>query len=453
MGSDSHPDSRGGPQKRWSIDRRAFLVTGAAALTACSLPGTDGTAQAPGAAPAGTLANWEWARAQFELAPDHVHMSSFLISSHPRSVREEIERHRRAIDRNPVLALKNGRSEPAKVTAAAAEYLEGSPEEVALTDSTTMGLALIYHGLPLRAGQEVLTTAHDHYSHHESIRLAAGRAGATMRKIALYDEPAAATEDEIVDRLRRAQQPQTRVVGVTWVHSGTGVKLPLRAIAAALAEHNANRSDTDLVLLVVDGVHGFGVEDEAVATIGLDFFAAGTHKWILGPRGTGLIWGRDRHWTDMQPTIPAFEENLSKAWKQDQPPPGPTRAVWITPGGFKAYEHLWALPAAFAFHRQLGRARVTERIHQLNTKCKDGLAAMKHIRLHTPRNPQLSSGLVCFEVDAMTPDAAVARLLEQRVVASASPYATSYVRLAPSLVNSPADVDTALAAVRSLTSG
>jgi hypothetical protein len=25
-----------------------------------------------------------------------------------------------------------------------------------------MGLALIYHGLPLRAGQEVLTTTHNH---------------------------------------------------------------------------------------------------------------------------------------------------------------------------------------------------------------------------------------------------------------------------------------------------
>ncbi|HSL09208.1 MAG TPA: aminotransferase class V-fold PLP-dependent enzyme, partial [Pseudonocardiaceae bacterium] len=231
-------------------------------------------------------------RAQFDLAPDHVHMSSFYIASHPRSVREEIEWHRRAIDRNPFLAVEHGLSDmPAKVAAAAAEYLEGRPEEVALTDSTTMGLSFIYRGLSLRAGQEVLTTTHDHYSHHESIRLAAGRAGATVRKIALYDEPAAAAEDEIVDRLRRALRPQTRVVGVTWVHSSTGVKLPLRVIAAALAEHNAGRSDTDPVLLVVDGVHGFGVEDEAVATIGLDFFAAGTHKWILGPRGTGIIWG------------------------------------------------------------------------------------------------------------------------------------------------------------------
>lgn len=435
------------------MDRRAFLVAGTAALAACSSPTTTGTAPVPGTPPGGAATDWEWVRAQFNLTSDYVHMSSFLISSYPRSVRDEIERHRRAIDENPVLALKHGQSKPAEVTTAVAEYLEGSPQEVALTDSTTMGLALIYHGLPLRAGQEVLTTAHDHYAHHESIRMAAGRVGATMRKVALYDEPAAASEDEIVDRLRRTLQPHTRAVGITWVHSSTGVKLPLRAIGTALAEHNARRSDTDPVLLVVDGVHGFGVEDEAIAAAGLDFFAAGTHKWILGPRGTGIIWGREGRWADMRPTIPAFQRELSAAWRQDQLPAGPTRASWVTPGGFKAYEHVWALPAAFAFHRQLGRAQVAERIHQLNTQCKDGLAAMTHIRLHTPRNPQLSSGMICFEVDAMTPDAAVARLLEKRVVASASPYAKSYLRLAPSLVNSPADVDAALTAVRSLARG
>jgi selenocysteine lyase/cysteine desulfurase len=111
-------------------------------------------------------------------------------------------------------------------------------------------------------------------------------------------KPSAAAEDEMVDRLRRALRPQTRTVGVIWVHSSTGVKLPLRAIATALVEHYASRSDTDPVLLVVDGVHGFGVEDEAVATIGLDFFVAGTHKWILGPRGTGIIWGRDGRWAE-----------------------------------------------------------------------------------------------------------------------------------------------------------
>ena len=53
-----------------------------------------------------------------------------------------------------------------------------SPHDIALTRSTTEGLALVYHGLPLKAGDEVLTTVHDHYSHHESIRLRHRRAPA-----------------------------------------------------------------------------------------------------------------------------------------------------------------------------------------------------------------------------------------------------------------------------------
>jgi hypothetical protein len=61
-------------------------------------------------------------------------------------------------NRNPVLAVDHGLSEmPAKVAAATTEYLERHAPEVVLTDSTTMGLTLIYRSLPLRSGQEVLT--------------------------------------------------------------------------------------------------------------------------------------------------------------------------------------------------------------------------------------------------------------------------------------------------------
>jgi selenocysteine lyase/cysteine desulfurase len=66
---------------------------------------------------------------------------------------------------------------------------------------------------------------------------------------------------------------------------------------------------------------------------------------------------------------------------------------------------------------------VVARIAALNTCCKDGLAAMPHVTLHTPRDRELSAGIICFDVDGMAPDAA--RLLEKRVVASASPYRVS----------------------------
>jgi selenocysteine lyase/cysteine desulfurase len=119
---------------------------------------------------------------------------------------------------------------PVRVQRAAAAYIGGRTEEIALTDSTTQGLALIYHGLTLKPGDEILCTTHDHYVHHEAIRLAAEKSGASWRRVPLYANPATVSVDEVVGNLKRAIGPKTRVVGITWVHSSSGVKLPVRAL-------------------------------------------------------------------------------------------------------------------------------------------------------------------------------------------------------------------------------
>ena len=103
-----------------------------------------------------------------------------------------------------------------------------------------------------------------------------------------------------------------------------------------------------------------------------------------------------------------------------------------------------------SFHLQIGRARVAQRIRQLNDQLKEGLAAIRGVRLVTPRDPALSAGLVAFEVEGVAPENVVKRLLERRIVASTSPYRVTYARLAPSLVNTPAEVETALREVHAL---
>lgn len=434
-----------------TVNRRHFLAAGgltlAAGALAAALPEATVT---PASEQAGGGPDWSRVRDQFELSRDYIHLSSFFMVSHPRAVRDEIERHRRAIDENPLVYLhENLPLMPGRVRASAAEYLGGVTEEVGLTNSTTMGLAFVYQGLPLRAGQEILTTTHDHFVHHESIRLAAERAAAAVRKVSLYEEAGRASEDEIVRRIRRAVGPKTRAVGLTWVHSDSGLKVPVRRVAEALAEVNAGRAEPDRVLLIVDGVHGFGVEDEAVARMGCDFFAAGTHKWVFGPRGTGIVWAKAGSWNALRPVFPAFEPATFAAWLRGVSPPA-MEASWMSPGGFQAFEHLWALPAAFDFHRRLGRARVAARIHALNEQCKEGLARMGRVRLRTPRGSGLSAGIICFDVDGMKPEEVVARLLARRVVASVSPYGNPCARLAPSLLNSPEEIDAALREVRAL---
>ncbi|MGH7754482.1 MAG: aminotransferase class V-fold PLP-dependent enzyme, partial [Gemmatimonadales bacterium] len=321
---------------------------------------------------------------------------------------------------------------------------------VALTDSTTMGLGLLYGGLKIRQGQEILTTTHDHYSTEISLSLRAEKTGATVRRIPLYRDIAGVTAQELVDTLVKNVRQATRVVAVTWVHSSTGLKLPIRRLSEALERANAGRSEEDRALLCVDGVHGFGVEDATMQNLGCDFFIAGCHKWLFGPRGTGVVFGAPRAWPHARATIPTFDHGAYRMWMKEVADREIPLAAAMTPGGFHSFEHRWALGEAFRFHQAIGKARVARRIHELNRQLKEGLAAMKHVKLHTPMADELSAGIVCFEVRGVTPVQVVQRLLERRILASETPYATKYARLSPGLLNSPDEVKASLRAVREL---
>jgi selenocysteine lyase/cysteine desulfurase len=443
---------------RAQVDRRRFLLRSSlAAAGLCALRNTVPAAGGEEASEVTEAADfWGKVRGQFALAPEVAHLSCFFLVSHPRPVREAIARYREMLDANPFRAVEEGcwgegdENLVRRVKQAAAEYLGGKPEEVALTQSTTMGLSLVYSGLALRPGDELLTTEHDHYSHQESMRIAAQRYGARVRKITLYDrfgDLPKITEKTIVNRIQQAVTPATRVVGLTWVHSSSGLRLPLRSISAAVRKRSPE------ALIVVDGVHGLGAIDETVAELGIDVFVSGTHKWIFGPRGTGLVWAPERVWGQMSPFMPTFDGMEPRiAWREERQPKAPARADWFTPGGFHAFEHEWAVADAFEFHRSLGRTRVASRIQDLNSRIKEGLAEMPHVSLWTPRNPALSAGLVGFDVAGLTAEQVRERLWLKKVVASSSPYARSVARLSAGIMNTPEDVEKGLRAVQELKS-
>lgn len=439
-----------------AITRRRFLASAGLATAAGAFPARLLAEVRKRTPPLPDLSRWSDVRALFPLAPGLLHFSSFYLVSHPRPVRDAIEAFRAVIDANPLHALEHRMfvapeaSVITPVLESAAAYMGGEPDEIALVPNTTTGLALVYHGLPLAPGDELLLTTHDHYVHHESARFAAERAGASVRRIPLYDDAANVSVAEVTARVERAITPATRVLGITWVHSSTGVRLPVRDIAGVVQRVNASRAPDRHVLLVVDGLHGFGCTDESAARLGADFFCAGTHKWLFAPRGTGVIWGRGDRWPLLRPTIPPFLSlGLYEAWMNGTKP-GPTRAIDVSPGGFLAYENQWAMASAFHLHDTLGRARVATRIRQLNDQLKQGLAKLPRVRLHTPLDPALSAGITCFEVDGVTPEAVVEKLFARRIVASTSPYKVAYARLAPGLVNDEREVEAALRAVREI---
>jgi len=393
---------------------------------------------------------WETVRSDFMLTREGIQMAQFLLSSHPSSVRQAIEKHRRAFDEDPSEYWHNARQECIDgVLTSAAKYLDCDPEEIALTDSTTMGLAILYSGLKLNQGDHILSSTHDHYSTEKSLEFAAKKNGAIISNINLYQNPASASVDEIVGNLKAGIRDNTRIVAVTYVHSITGVKLPLAQMSALIKQINNNRNEEDRIYFCVDCVHGFGVEDITVDELGIDFLVAGTHKWLFGPRGTGIVWARKDAWHMVDPIIPPFSEAYLM-WMNVMPEGPLSFYARITPGGFHSFEHRWALKEAFDYHMEIGKQKIQNRTQELNTLMKEGMKEVSKVKLLTPMSPGLSSGINSFEVAGMSPQDAVLKLRDKDIYGSTTPYKKIYARLTPCILNTEAEVHECIRALEML---
>lgn len=440
------------------VDRRKFLigsgaVAGAAvagAVASRSTGDVGATTPATSARPAALEpGDWSSVRAQFELNRSHLNFAAPVLAAHPRSVREAIERHRAGLDEDTKVYLySNEAMFDEEVLTAASDYLQADGDSIAITESTTMGLGTMYAGLQLETGDEVVTTEHDFYATHIALEAATQRAGASLKRVALYDDPAATSADRVVTAVADAIGPRTVAVAVTWVHSSSGVKLPIEAISEAVGAVGKRLGRK--ILLCVDGVHGFGAEDASPEALGCDLFVSGCHKWLFGPRGTGFMWGSPEGWSRVRPTIPSFDGRAYGAWLEGRDPDDVPPGALMTPGGFHSFEHRWALAEAFRFHLDLGKTEIATRTHELATQLKEGLTELG-VTLITPMSEELSAGIVCFQIESIAPFEVV-DLLEQQlgVISTITPYRDAYVRFMTSMINAPDEIEEALIAVRTL---
>lgn len=394
------------------MERRDFLV-GAGLL-----------AVAPTASSAGQGVDWGAVRREFRLDAALTNLGLFYLASNPREVRDAVDGFRRRLDANSHDLMPEQAQE---VAVALGQYIGGAADDIAFVPNTTMGLSIVYGGLKLRAGQELLLNDQDHAWHQQAARLAAGRAGASVRIGTLYENPAKATEDEIATRLRNSITPQTRAVGITWVQSSTGLRMPVRACAAVVAEANRGRKQEDRCLLVVDGVHGLAAVHDDPARMGADVFVAGTHKWLFGPRGTGVVWVNPEVSGEIVPMLPSLSDRSETAL--------------LGPGGFHAFEQYFGVQAAVRFHQRLGRDRVASRITELAGRFKDGLADVPGVVVHTPRDPATSAGLVCFDVPGHTGPEVVELLRQKQIQITTASYRIPYARVGTSILNTPEEID------------
>lgn len=164
------------------------------------------------------------------------------------------------------------------VRATAARLLGVAASDLAFVKNTTEGLSFVANGLDWRPGDRVVladrefpTTAYPWLSQRDR--------GVTVDLIEPVGAGWTLPLERFAEELRAAP---TRVVAVSWVQFARGFRVDLAELAALCHEHGA--------LLCVDAIQGLGVRPAELAAWGVDFAAADSYKWLLGPFGTGVLY-------------------------------------------------------------------------------------------------------------------------------------------------------------------
>ena len=168
---------------------------------------------------------------------------------------------------------------------AAARSIGAEVGDVALTNSTSQGVATVIAAIDWRPGDRVITTTEEHPGITLPLAAAAARHGIEVVEVDAGEVVAAIDE-------------RTRMVALSHVLWTTGRELDLPAISQAAHAVGAQ--------VLIDGAQSVGNILVDVPASGVDYYAFSGQKWLLGPMGSGGLWVRPELAGEMIPPLPTF---------------------------------------------------------------------------------------------------------------------------------------------------
>jgi len=310
-----------------------------------------------------------------------------------------------------------------------AAFIGATADEVALTTNATMGMSFLANGLDLSPGDDVVTTDQEHSGGIGGWQLRAKRHGITVTQVPLL--PAFAKGPEgAVNAFAAAMTPRTKVVMFSHITSGLGALLPAKELCELAHQRGA--------LAIVDGAQVLGQRRIDLQGIGCDAYVSSPHKWLLAPKGTGILYIRrdvqKRFWNTL--ASGGFDDDSTGAF----------RFMHYGTGSVPVVE---GLVAALDFIESLGIDRIERWDLMLATRLREGLARIKTARLSSPEDRRFASAITTFAVEGTT-GRQLQDALWMKQIRVRSQGEPRGVRLSAHLYVSPADIDRVLEVVAAL---
>ena len=365
--------------------------------------------------------------AQYGLDPKLVYLNTASLGPTPRAVLDRTVSAWLELEANPVrLGYGDGAVHLAadRVRARVAAFLGCTADELLLTRSTTDAMNTVALSVRLTAGDRVLTTTMEHEGGSNGWRYRARRDGVVIDTVAV--SPTEVDPAAIVRLFADAIRPTTRVISVSHVIATTGLRMPVSEIAVLARARG--------VLCVVDGAQSVGGLEVDVRAIGCHAYAACGHKWLLGPKGMGILFiSRD--------TGGAIEP---VEWQDGRRFVGGSTGMGSLP-------LVIGLGAAVETAANRGMDDVFRHNIALRTRAYDALTRVRRLTLASPPPGPLATALVTAALPADVPSRQLRDTLLARhgvVVKMVEPTIFNGIRLSPHIFNTETEIDAALAAIR-----
>lgn len=376
--------------------RRQFLAgLGAASLAgATSLAGASraaaprGLYASPGDAADTVAAGSAVAFETYGLDPGVIPLNTGTAGATPRAVLDRVAQAAWQMERNaprqsygavPGSLLMDAERERARCAAA----IGSTPDELLVTRGTTDAMNTVAQSILWRDGDRILTSSAEHDGGVLCWRWAARR----HEGVAIDVVPIAPEETDtaaIVQRFAAAITPRTRVLSVSHVIAWTGLRMPIAEIAAMARAKG--------VLTVVDGAQALGNIPVDVRALDCDAYATTGHKWLLGPKGTGLLHVRKDAQDRIQPV----------AWED-------SKRLCSEAMGLCPLPQVMGLGLAVEHLQQRGIDSVLAHNLPLRNRLHAGLARIPGLRMVGPAPGAGENGLVAWRL----PDAVLAATLRK----------------------------------------
>jgi len=385
--------------KKSIMHRRGFIKKGlqvgwGPSTSAALASSTDAGAQILAAAGGSTGGDSEsevfWARVrdQFPLTREIIYVNNGGLGPSPRVSIQAI--HDRIDELEETSETGHSAKLWSSVKEKAGRVLGCRPEEIAYTRNTTEGVNIVCNGLPLKTGDEVITSTHEHVGNTISWLARQKRDGIRIRVF----EPSTASAQENIDRIESLINPRTRVISISHVTTATGQVLPVGEIGELAAQHD--------LWYFIDGAQSAGMMPVDVTGMGCHAYATSGHKWLLGPKGTGLLYVRE---SALESIEARFVGAYSNAGHTDMA----TGEFGFHPTA-QRYEYgtvniplFLGLGESIGFLLDLGLETVKRRNHALAAALMTGLDELG-AQVLSPRNTGEHSSIVTFKIKEMPKD-------------------------------------------------